>query len=346
MLEVADSSSRTSSASRPSASAVKPTRSANRTVTSRRSATGRRRARVRGSRPRSRPRPAGRGCASSPDRAGCRSPRRTAPRAVRGATGRAGAASAVAAFAAELAAGLVARPAGGTVHARNVACAESSVARRSPGRSVLVAQLRDPGAPRRELGPRSGARSASSAKATSSACRSIAHSSGSGQPDGLDGVDVLLGQRDVRDRRVVRVERDRHAHPMEPGERVGRDATARSRPASSRSGTGPGSRRASTSSAHSAGSSMAPGPWAIRSGSTASARRTCAAPPHSPAWSVIRRPPVAGGLERRGVEQRIRVGRLGSGEVPAGQALVAEPGRGLGEVDVGARGRASAAPCR
>ena len=154
---------------------------------------------------------------------------------------------------------------------------------------------------------------------------------GQGQPDRLDRLHVLLGQRDVGDRRVVRVERDRHAGPVEAGERVGGHATARSRPASSRSGTGRASRRRAMSSAHSAGSSTAPGPCAIRSGSTASARRTCAAPPHSPAWSVIRRPPARAASNGARVDQRIREGLLGTGQVPAGQPLVAEPGRGLGQ---------------
>ena len=108
----------------------------------------------------------------------------------------------------------------------------------------------------------------------------------------------------------------------------------RSRPARSRWGRGPASRRASVSSAQSAGSSMVPGPWAIRSGSIASARRTCAAPPHSPAWSVIRRPPARAASNAAACWPRIRVGGLRPGEVPAGQALVAEAGRGLGEDEV------------
>ena len=44
------------------------------------------------------------------------------------------------------------------------------------------------------------------------------------------------------------------------------------------------------SSAHRSLSSIAAAPWAMRSGSTTSARRTCAAPPHSPAWIVMRNP--------------------------------------------------------
>ena len=115
---------------------------------------------------------------------------------------------------------------------------------------------------------------------------------GHGQPDRLDRVEVLLGQRDVRDRRVVGAERDRDA-------RRARAGPAGARP---RDGTIPacqfevGQRssvtRRAMSSAHSSGSSTAPGPWAIRSGSSASARRTWHAPPHSPAWTVIRRPPA------------------------------------------------------
>ena len=47
-------------------------------------------------------------------------------------------------------------------------------------------------------------------------------------------------------------------------------------------------------------------------------------------------PQAAGarGLERRGVDERVRERRLGAGQVPAGQPLVAEAGGGLGEADV------------
>ena len=81
--------------------------------------------------------------------------------------------------------------------------------------------------------------------------------------------------------RVVGDRGDDAGLPVRGRAEVERDAAARS-----------ARRRAS-------GSSIAPGPWAIRSGSTASARRTCAAPPHSPAWTVMRRPAGPGGLERR-----------------------------------------------
>ena len=46
------------------------------------------------------------------------------------------------------------------------------------------------------------------------------------------------------------------------------------------------------SSAHSAGSSTATPPCAMRAGCTSSARRTCAAPPHSPACNVMASPPA------------------------------------------------------
>ena len=72
-------------------------------------------------------------------------------RAVRRATGRAERDQAVAAFSAELPPGLGRRSAGGTVHGWNVPCA-IILCPSGPRRSVL-AELRDPGAPRRELGP-------------------------------------------------------------------------------------------------------------------------------------------------------------------------------------------------
>ena len=74
------------------------------------------------------------------------------------------------------------------------------------------------------------------------------------------------------------------------------------------------------SSAQSSGSSIAPGPWAIRSGSSSSARRTCGRA--APLAGVERDPQAAGprGRERRGVERRVRERLLRPGEVPAGQA--------------------------
>ena len=52
------------------------------------------------------------------------------------------------------------------------------------------------------------------------------------------------------------------------------------------------------------------------------------------------------GLEGGGVDERIREGRLRSGEIEAGQALVAELGRGEREADVVGTARASGAPWR
>ena len=69
---------------------------------------------------------------------------------------------------------------------------------------------------------------------------------------------------------------------------------------------------------------MAPGPWAILSGSTARARRTCVGA--APLAGVDGDPQAAltGRLEGCRVEHRIGVGLLGSGQVPAGQPVIAE----------------------
>ena len=91
------------------------------------------------------------------------------------------------------------------------------------------------------------------------------------------------------------------------------------------------------SSRQRSGSSIALGPWAIRSGSTASARRTWAAPPHSPAWTVTCRPPSRATANAAAC-------RVGSGNASSGPARSqpvrpsgAEPDRRLGERDVVAR---------
>ena len=133
--------------------------------------------------------------------------------------------------------------------------------------------------------PRNDERVGSSQNAASSAARSRPDSSGSVTPKPLHHPRVLLGQGDVGDRQVVGVERDPDAGSGEPPERVGgvgRD--------DARLQVGGGAQvepcPARISSATSDESSIASGPCAIRSGSTASARRTWAAPPHSPAWSV------------------------------------------------------------
>ena len=148
-------------------------------------------------------------------------------------------------------------------------------------------------------------------------------------------LEVLLGQGDVRDRRVVGVEGDRYADPVEPGERMVGHGRARSRPASCEVGHRSSVTRRAMSSAHRSGSSTAPGPCAIRSGSISSARRTWAAPPHSPAWMVTRRPP-----SRAAANDAAWIG--GSGNACSGparsqpdEALVAEPRGGLGERQVG-----------
>ena len=145
---------------------------------------------------------------------------------------------------------------------------------------------------------------------------------------------VLLGQLQVRDGQVVGVERDRHAHPVERPDRVLRDRRHDARPASSSVGARSSVIPRARSSAHSAASSIAPGPWAMRSGSTTKARRTCARA--APFAGVDRHAQSvrAGRLERAGMDQRVRVRRLLAGQVPAGQPLIDEPGRGLCQLDV------------
>ena len=169
---------------------------------------------------------------------------------------------------------------------------------------------------------------------------------GQGQPDRLDRADVLLGQGDVGDRRVVRAQRDRDARPMEPGQRMRRDGRhdpglpvrGRAQVEASRRGrsarrTAPGRRPRPVRGR------SAPGP-------RASARRTCAAPPHSPAWRVIRRPPARAASNARGVGQRIREAPPRDRPGPSRSG----PRRGTGRRSRPARrsppGRATAAPCR
>ena len=177
---------------------------------------------------------------------------------------------------------------------------------------------------------------AASANATSSACRSIAHSSGSVSPIASTAFAYSSRQRDVRDRRVVRGERHRHAHPVEPRQRVRRDARhdaglpvrGRAQVEGHAAGRQLGTERGVVDRARAVGD-----PLRVHR----ERRRTCAAPPHSPAWSGDPQAAGSGRLEGRRVDRRVRVGRLRPGEVPAGQALVAEADRGLGEGQV--RGR-------
>ena len=89
------------------------------------------------------------------------------------------------------------------------------------------------------------------------------------------------------------------------------------------------------SSAHSSGSSMVPGPWAMRSGSTARARRP------APRRPTPRHASSGAGWRERSYARAWSSGSgnagLGTGQVPAGQALVDEPGRGLGQLHVALR---------
>ena len=90
----------------------------------------------------------------------------------------------------------------------------------------------------------------------------------------------------------------------------------------------------SRSSAQSSGSSAATDPWAIRSGRSASARRTWAAPPHSPAWQVMCRPAARAISNARLVVERVREPLLRAGQVPADDAQRGGPAGHLGELAV------------
>ena len=111
------------------------------------------------------------------------------------------------------------------------------------------------------------------------------------QSDVADGASVLLGERDVGDGRVVRGERDRHARRETGGPADARRATGRCRPGRSRSGRGPG---------HAARRQLGDERRVVRRsravGDPLRLHRErppdLAAPPHSPAWMVIRRPPA------------------------------------------------------
>ena len=217
--------------------------------------------------------------------------------------------------------------------------------RRSAGAGASL-ELGDRRRPSRRTRARNGSRTTSSANATSSARRSIAHSSGTVSPIGLDRADVLLGQGDVGDGRVVGAERDRHAGPMEAGQRMRRDATARSRPASSRWDTGRGSLPRAISSTHRAGSSMAPGPWAIRSGSQG--QRPTDLRRAAPLAGVERDPQAAGPRRLERPAWTSGSGKRASG--PARSKPVRPVDRGIGRRSRPAgrspRGRATAARCR
>ena len=138
---------------------------------------------------------------------------------------------------------------------------------------------------------RSRARTGGSAKATSRARRSIAHSSGTVRPIRRTAR-AYSSDRLMSETVLSSVDRVTET-PARWSRASGWSASAGTMPAwtllvGHRSRVTP----RAMSSATSDGSSIASGPWAIRSGSTARARRTWAAPPHSPAWRVIRRPPA------------------------------------------------------
>ena len=144
-----------------------------------------------------------------------------------------------------------------------------------------------------------------SAKATSSARAVDRPELVDRQADHVERPLVLVGQRQVRDGRVVGRQGDRHAQRDGGGPAGARRSRGRCRPASSRSGTGRASMPRAISSRQRPGSSIAPGPWAIRSGI------------HGQRPPDLRRaaplagvdgdpePAVAGDVEGGGVERRV-----------------------------------------
>ena len=114
---------------------------------------------------------------------------------------------------------------------------------------------------------------------------------GRGEADLVEGSLELVGERQIGDGGVVGRQGDRNAGTVESGEGMVGD---RGDKAACQFEVGQRSRvmARSASSRQSARSSIVAAPWAMRAGFTASARRTCGAPPHSPAWTVTRRPPA------------------------------------------------------
>ena len=144
---------------------------------------------------------------------------------------------------------------------------------------------------------------------------------GSVTPEPLDRPLVLLGQRDVGHREVVGVERHPDAGLHQAPERVvleGRDDPRLDVRGGAQVEPGPAPDQLRDAAS---GSSIASGPWAIRSGSMASDRRTCAAPPHSPAWSGDVQ------ADRRARGRSPRGGAPGRGSAPRARRGRRRPGR-------------------
>ena len=247
-LEVPVSSSRTSSASRPSASVVKPTRSANRTETSRRSATGRAgRARAGGSATARRRRAAALGGPVAQSSREPHSPQKPRGRALT------------------------------SPHDGQIAASASRIRRRTCGRLRWRCRTPDNSPPERSVRRRVGSPRPEVARAPANA--SSRASSGTPRPTPRTRPAAAPGPPRRRTRRRARGGRSptaragsaRSSRPpgryssdsvmsetvvssvlsvtetparCEPGQRVLGHATARSRPASSRSGTGRASRPA------------------------------------------------------------------------------------------------------
>ena len=153
---------------------------------------------------------------------------------------------------------------------------------------------------------------------------------GQRQPDDLDGPQILLGQSEVRDRRVVCAQGDRHAGPPKSGQRMVRDR--RHDP-----GMGVGGR--TEIQGHVPRDEFGAQARIIHRARSVrdSLRVHGEGPPDlrgaAPLARVEGDAQAAGAsrLEGHAVEAGIGEGRLGSREVPAGQPLVAEPRGGLGQ---------------
>ena len=111
-----------------------------------------------------------------------------------------------------------------------------------------------------------------------------------GQAQALHGALELSNEGQIGNRAVVGADGHWHAGAQEPGQGSVRVGAADPGLQVAGGADVEASRRARVSSRMSAGSSAAGAPWAIRQGSISSARQTCAAPPHSPAWQVMPSP--------------------------------------------------------
>ena len=163
--------------------------------------------------------------------------------------------------------------------------------RARPAADAGRAQAAQPGAPssgttaaQASNSARSGARTSTARRRPRRAPAGRSPRARQAQPDPLDGPRVLLGQVDVGRRSRSSVE-SVTGTPARGGGRADASATDGTMPAWTLL-VGHRSRvdAAVDQLGHERRVVDRDGPWAIRSGSRASARRTWAAPPHSPAW--------------------------------------------------------------